>query len=138
MPLVEQLAWREPAVQHGDLAREALGEPAHRLRREGDLRHEHDAALAGRHGVVERGEVDLRFAGAGDAVEEEGLAAAGDHRGLDRLVGCSLLGRQRWGRAGFVATARQRVALDALVAHIDEAGFGKGAQIGNRSTGTDA
>ncbi len=73
VPLVEELALREAAVEHGDLAGEALGEAAHGLRREGDLRHEDDGALAGGDGVVEGGEVDLGLAGAGDAVQEEGL-----------------------------------------------------------------
>ena len=48
VPLVEQLALREAAVQHRDLPREALGEAAHGLRRERDLRYEDDAALAQR------------------------------------------------------------------------------------------
>ena len=62
VPLVEQLALREAAVQHRDLPGEALGEAAHRLRRQRDLRHEDDAALAQRHGVLERPQVDLRLA----------------------------------------------------------------------------
>ena len=45
VPLVEQLAVAEAAVQHGD-ALEALAEAPHRLRRQRDLRHQHDRAPA--------------------------------------------------------------------------------------------
>ena len=63
-------------MQHGDPAREALGEAAHRLRRQRDLRHQHDAALAERDRLLERPQVDLRLAAAGDAVQQERLSAS--------------------------------------------------------------
>ncbi|MNY01871.1 hypothetical protein D3C86_1344180 [compost metagenome] len=70
-PLQTALLIGQPAVEHGQrLMREAGGNAGLELRREIDLRHEHQDLRGGvggqqaRHGV----QVDLGFAAAGDAV----------------------------------------------------------------------
>ena len=64
------------AVQHGHLA-EPQPEPLDRLRRQADLRHQHDRLPPVADHLLDRLDVDLRLAAAGDAVEEDGLVAAG-------------------------------------------------------------
>ena len=80
LALVAPLGVGQARVQHGDAVAEARLEAAERLRRQRDLRHEHDRAAAAR----ERGraglEVDLRLAAAGRAGEEQVAAAAVDRR----------------------------------------------------------
>src|SRR5690606_10156697 len=125
VPLVEQLALGEAAVQDGDTAGEAFGEAAHGLRCERDLRHQNDGPLTARDSAVERRQVDLRLTGAGDTVEKEGLRAAGLHRSFDGFVGGALLFGQRRGRPKLVRAPGKGVALDGFVAYLDEARFGE-------------
>ena len=70
-PLVAPLGLRQSRVEQRDAFAEARAEAADGLRRERDLRHEHDRAEP----ALERGraglEVDLGLAAAGRAVEEE-------------------------------------------------------------------
>ena len=79
-PLVVALALAQRRVQQRDRVPEARREARHRLRREGDLRHERDHALATRQGGLRRAQVHLGLAGPGHAVQQVGLA----RRGLDR------------------------------------------------------
>ena len=75
LALVAALGDGQMRVQHGDLLAEALAEATERLRRQRDLGHQHDRALA----ALERGgaslQVDLGLTAAGRAVEQEGAAA---------------------------------------------------------------
>ena len=79
-------SWRSPggqmAVQHRHQRLHAARaeprlEPLDRLRRQRNLRHQHDRAFALLQRVVDRLQVDLRLAAAGDAVQQE-------HRGEAR------------------------------------------------------
>ena len=76
LPLVAALGLGERRVEDGDAVAEAGAEAADRLRRERDLRDEHDRAAS----PLERGrarlDVDLGLAAAGRAVEQEVAAAA--------------------------------------------------------------
>ena len=74
-PHVEALARREPRVQHRDVVAEASAEARDELRRERDLRHEHDGAATELLRLGDGAQVDLGLARAGDAVEQERLCA---------------------------------------------------------------
>jgi hypothetical protein len=69
------MARRWPSVmrecRHRDVA-EARAEPAHGLRREGDLRDEHDGPLPMEERALDDAQVDLGLARARDAVQQEG------------------------------------------------------------------
>ncbi len=70
-PLVVALARGEGRVEH----REAIAQPrpkaGHRLRGEADLRHQDDRPPAAGESGLDRSQVDLGLAGAGDAVQEQ-------------------------------------------------------------------
>ena len=80
--LVAPLGLPERRVEDRDRVPEALPEPAHRLRRERDLRHEHDRAAAARERRVAGLEVHLRLAAPGRPDEQEvsrrAIVEAGD------------------------------------------------------------
>ena len=76
LALVAALALGERRVQHGDAVAEARGEARERLRRERDLRDEHDRAAATRERLLAGAQVDLGLAAAGRAVEQEVAAAS--------------------------------------------------------------
>ena len=116
VPLVVPLPGGEMAVQHGDqcLLRpvaESRLEPLDCLRRQRNLRHEHDGALPLAKRVRDRLQIHLRLAAAGHAVQQEHAVAPGLgpvvarlgqalHRIDDRLQRSRLLGvqleRLRW------------------------------------------
>ena len=58
-------------VQQRQRHGEALAEARHQLRRETDLRHQHQRALSAPQRVLDRVQIDLGLAAAGDAVEQE-------------------------------------------------------------------
>ena len=95
-PLVVALAVGERRVQDGDAVAEPGPEAGHRLRREADLGDEDDRRAAAGERRLDRGEVDLGLARAGDAVQEELAFGAGDavDRGDDLLGRPLLLGQQ--------------------------------------------
>ena len=70
-PLVVALAGREGRVEDREAVAEAGAEAGDGLRREADLGDEDDRALAALQRRLDRGQVDLGLAGAGDAVEEQ-------------------------------------------------------------------
>ena len=70
-PLVPPLRLGEPRVEHRHAAAEAGPEPAQRLRRERDLRHQHDRPPPARQSLGAGAEVDLRLPAPGLPVEEE-------------------------------------------------------------------
>ena len=90
--LVPALRLAERRMQNGDPFAEARAEPAERLRRQRDLRHEHDRATPS----LERGgaglEIHLRLAAAGCTVEEEVRALSGVEP-LDDAIECGPLRR---------------------------------------------
>ena len=69
----------EPGVQHRHRRVEALAEPRHQLRRQPDLRHQHQRPPPRGEHALDQPQVDLRLAAAGDAVQHE--AAEGPQRG---------------------------------------------------------
>ena len=91
VPLVVPLAGGQMAVQHRDQRLQRAGteprlEALDRLRRERDLRHEDDRALALFQRVGDGLQIDLRLAAAGDAVEGR---SRGEGRKV-RTAGCRL------------------------------------------------
>ena len=108
--LVPALRLAERRMQNGDPFAEARAEPAERLRRQRDLRHEHDRATPS----LERGgaglEIHLRLAAAGCTVEEEVRALSGVEP-LDDALECGPLRRAQ---RGGLRLARQRVAFGRL------------------------
>ena len=75
-PLGVALGAGEAGVEQRDVVAEARAEAAGELRRQRDLRDQHQRALAGGARAGDRLEVDLGLAGAGDAVEEEGAGSS--------------------------------------------------------------
>jgi hypothetical protein len=64
----------EPGVQHGERRlREARGETSDELRGQADLGHEYEHAALPRQLPGREAQVDLRFAAAGDAVQQPGV-----------------------------------------------------------------
>ena len=59
-------------VQHGDRFKPAA-KPANRLRRQADLRHEHDRLPAVRHRLGNGADINFCLAAAGHAMQHEGL-----------------------------------------------------------------
>ena len=74
IPLVQALAGRKARMEHGDRLAKARTEAADGLGRKRDLGHEHAGRTAGRQHALNRREVDLGFAGAGDAVDQHHVA----------------------------------------------------------------
>ena len=64
------------AVQHGHPGKPPA-KPADRLRRQADLRHQHDRLAAPRHHLLDGREVDLGLAAARDSVDQERSEAIG-------------------------------------------------------------
>ena len=113
VPLVEQLAVAQAAVQHGH-ALEPLAEAPHRLRRQRDLRHQHDRPPPGRDAAIERVEVHLRLAAARDAVQQEALVPARCQRRADRIRRLGLRRQQLRRLAPHDGEVRQRIPLDRI------------------------
>ena len=107
-------------MQHADAAGEALSEAAHRLRRERDLRDQHDRAPAGRHRVVEHIEVDLGLTAAGHALEQQSGAVATVDRAADARRRLALLADQLRRRAPHHVEVSQRVAPVELFVDRDQ------------------
>ena len=107
--LVPPFRLRQRRVEDGDAVAEPRAQAADGLRRERDLRHEHDRALSP---LERRGaglEVDLRLAAAGRSVEED-VAAASVQR-LDDAGEAPCLALAQLCRLGLAA---QRVPLRRL------------------------
>ena len=117
-PLVEALAHAERAVQERDLAGEASGEALDRLRRQRDLRDEHDRLLPSGEHVGDQPKVDLGLAARGDAVEEEHARAA--ERFPKRREDAFLGGREHRGRQRGDVAPGERVAPDLALAEHDQ------------------
>jgi hypothetical protein len=69
------LALAERRVQHGHGCVDATGKALAQLRRQADLRHQHQHLLSKAQRVVDQAQVDLGLAAAGDAVEQEAAEA---------------------------------------------------------------
>jgi hypothetical protein len=91
LPVLMALDIGHVAVQHGD-AVEARGESSHRLRGEADLRHEYDRLPAETGDAFDGLQVDLGFAAASDAVEQQAAGLLRVEGGEDRGEGGLLVG----------------------------------------------
>ena len=105
-------------MQHRHTVAEHGAKPIHRLRRQGDLRYEHDRRLAPLvHDATEQLDVDQRLAAACHAVQQTDLARLRCHECADRRSLC---------RRGAVAGGRidtscgERVTIDHLVDQREE------------------
>jgi hypothetical protein len=110
-PLVVALAGRERRVEDGEAVAEPGPEARHRLRGEPDLGDEDDRAASPLQRRLDRGQVDLGLARAGDAVQQQPALGAGGavERGHHRRDRRLLLGQQL-GAAGRGREARRRGA----------------------------
>ena len=75
LPVAMPLGVAHVAVQDGNPGKPAA-EPADRLRREADLGHQHNRLAAARHHFLDRRQIDLGLAAAGDAMNQERREAA--------------------------------------------------------------
>ena len=93
--------WLERRVQHRDDVAEPGAEPRQRLRGQADLGDEHDRAAPGLERRLDRTQVHLGLARAGDTVQQQAAAVVGPvalgERGQN-LVECALLGAGQRGR----------------------------------------
>jgi hypothetical protein len=86
-PRVVPLAIRERAVQHGDLVAEHGAEPVDRLRRQRDLRHEHDRRLPFlEDDASQQLEVDERLPAPRDAVQQRDVSRRRARQPRDRTL----------------------------------------------------
>ena len=79
-------------MQYGEPAGEAGRKPPDRLRRQRDLRDQHEPLAAGREHLCEQSEVDLRLAAGRDAMHQEYVALVAAQRNRDPFL-CRLLRR---------------------------------------------
>ena len=119
-PLVAALARAQPRVEHRDPVAEARLEPRHRLRREPDLRHEHDHAAAPLERRLGGGQVHLGLARAGDAVEEK-LAALPVEPAVIRSSAACCGGVEHRALAAGPDRHRHRPARDLRLGELDKA-----------------
>ena len=118
IPLVQALAGRKARVEDRDRLAKARAEAADGLGRQRDLGHQHAGRAAGREHALDGREVDLGFAGAGDAVDQQHVAMSVQTGALN-LRECLLLavgkGDRRLaacrGKRGLFAAATPRTAL---------------------------
>ena len=108
--LVASLRFRQRRVEHRDALAEARAEPTDRLRREGDLRNEHDRAAAALECNGTGLQVDLGLTAPRCAVEEEVGALPRVECADDAVESRSLRGAE----LGRLRLTRQRVALRRL------------------------
>jgi len=131
VPFVEAFALGEVGVEDGDLVGEvveACFEALDGLGGEGDFGDEDDDVFSEVEGGLGGLEVDFGFAGAGDAVEEDGVRFFGVEAFDDGFVDFGLLvveGEGLGGDEGFVGVG---VAADFEVGDFDPAFFGKGLE----------
>ena len=76
IPLVQTLAGRKARMEHGDRLAKARTEAADGLGRQRDLGHEHAGRTAGRQHALNRREIDLGFAGTGNAIDQHHIAVS--------------------------------------------------------------
>ena len=74
LPLIITLRERKAAVQDSDRITEVRRKRLDHLRRQRDLGHKHAGRTAGRQHAFNRREVDLSFAGTGDAIDKDNVA----------------------------------------------------------------
>ena len=116
-PLVEAFPSGQPGVQHRSHRAEAPAEPVHHLGREGDLRHQDHGRLAHAQGLPHEADEHLRFAAAGDAVEQEPPLPLGQlrqHFPQHLLLGWSQRRVRRGGKLRIAAGAAQHFLLQDL------------------------
>ena len=108
-------------MQHGDAVAEVRAEAGDGLRRERDLRHQHDRRPAARvHDLLQELDVDQRLARRGDAVKQDGPGRGRVQRRYQPPVRAGLggVGRQVGGR--FRTGGSKGVAHDLLVADLHD------------------
>ncbi len=106
-------------MQDGHLRTEAAAEAAHQLRGEGNLRHQHQGALAAGQRVFGGPQVHLRLAASRHALEQKGSEGGGVQRFRDGLDGGRLPLRQA--RRASLAEARPDEGHHLQRLHLDQA-----------------
>ena len=119
VPLVEALASRQARVENGHVVAKARAEASYGLRRERYLWHEDQRALARGERAFNGLEVDLSFAGAGDAIHEDHVPRRTGARLVDGRNGGKLALREvrrprgmRRGECGLLTAANLPARLD--------------------------
>ena len=106
------LAGRDCRVPLGWPRAEAGGEAIEELRRQRDLRQQHQSLPTGAQGRGDRLEIDFGLARASDAFEQDRPRRTRFNRSLQRLCGGALVGRQRQG--GDIGIERRRGGLGVV------------------------
>ena len=97
LPVAQPLGFLQARVQHRHLLPEAALKSTHQLRRQRDLWHQNQRALAPLDRRLDQPQVDLGLAAAGDAVEQVRRERPGLHRLDQRRDRDGLLGGERVG-----------------------------------------
>ncbi len=119
-PRAQPLRIAERRMQHREWRVEARREPCHQLRRERDLRHQHQRLFAACHDLGDRTQVHLGLAAAGHAVQQERRVPAGrraDRR--DRVAAALASGRgpcRPWAGAAWPAAGPRATAVPSRAA----------------------
>ena len=106
------LAGRDRRVPLGRPRAEAGGETVEELRRQRDLRQQHQRLPPGAQGRGDRLEIDFGLARAGDAFEQDRARRPRSNRLLKRLRGGALVGRKRQGGAFGVERRRGGIGVE--------------------------
>ena len=99
-------------MQRDDRRGQALAKARDELRRQRDLRHQHERAAARREHALDEVQVHLRLAAAGDTVQEE--SAEAPERVADRRDRLDLVGRQHRSRPAGARGRRRRAAREGF------------------------
>ena len=126
IPLVQTLTGRKTRVEDRDRLAKTRAEAADGLGRQRNLGHEHAGRTAGREHALNRREVDLGFAGTGNAIDQHHITVSVQAGALDLRERLLLaVGKEdrrlaaRRGQRGLLATATPGAAL----LHHDDAAF---------------
>ena len=134
---VAALSGGQRRVQHRDQIAELCGELPQHLRRQSDLRDEHDGALSGLERVRDQAQIDLRLAAARHAEQQRGLRLRLIHERGHAVIRLLLLrGEHGLRRARYIGKVRRTHAFlvfhtqDALFDHIAQSGVARARHVG--------
>ena len=135
-PDIVPFAAAQFGVDHRDAVREAPGKARHRLRRQRDLRHQHDRLATPCQRFGDGAQVDLGLPTAGDAMQQKSARGfLGKPGAIHALPHGCLFGSECRRLRSEIGAARERVAFEDLLAQHHQAGllqFAQHGRVGDR------
>ncbi len=129
-PLVVSLSQPQAGMEHRHRLSQGALEPLHHLRRESDLRHQHDGGFTDLEDVADGPQVDLGFATAGYSVQQERTVSTFVDGCPDLEQGRVLVPVEDEFRGLEEGEMGEGIALPFLLVDGDEATLRQGAQAG--------